>query len=57
MAYLLLIIFFGGITSLMVGGETYTLATGILRKLEGVLLMSIGVLGILAPIYYLATMH
>jgi uncharacterized membrane protein len=57
MAYLLLIVLFSGLICLMVGADLNANATSLWKKAEGVLLTAVGIVGILTPIFYLATMN
>jgi len=57
MAYALLILLFSGVICLIVGADLNANATTFWKKAEGVFLTAVGIIGILAPIYYLASMH
>lgn len=53
MAYLLLIIMFFGVITMITGGDLMANAKTTFRKLEAGFVMGVGVLGILTSIFYL----
>ena len=57
MAYALIIILFSGFICLIVGADLNANATTFWKKAEGVFLTAVGIIGLLAPIYLLASMH